>query len=262
MEDDDVITAEQVRMLARKNSLRPEQQEKDYVLRILLSSIYRKGEGPVFKGGTCLRFCYGLNRFSEDLDFSIRAEPGPFRSMIRDAARSFSDFGIGYDFRKEEIFEKQGAYACTLRFRGPLWDGKPQSQNSINVDAGKRTGIMLAPEWKMIGSEYPDLGNFMAQTMQEGEIFAEKASALFTRKKGRDLYDAWFLAWKGIAFDRKLFEQKMQLAGVEPSFSLVGRAEYERDVERLVPRALPYEAVVRDVREFFGAHGINLAPPD
>lgn len=188
-------------------------------------------------------------------------EPRRFRSLIRDSAKILSSYGIEYEFRKEEIFEGAGSYACTLSFRGPLWAGKPQSQNSINVEAGKRTGIILAPEWKLIDSEYPDLASFMAQTMHISEIFAEKASALFTRKKGRDLYDVWFLIQKGITFDRKLFGHKLELAGAEPSYSLVSREEYEREMERLVQRAFPYERVSQDVKAFFKAHGIELAPP-
>jgi len=253
-----MITAEQLKQFARKNALRPDQQEKDYALRILLKSLYQREERPLFKGGTCLRFCYGLNRFSEDLDFSMGISPARFQSLVHQSAKALSDYGIDYEFRKEELFEKQGSYTCTLRFRGPLWTGKPQFYNSINIDAGKRAGVILAPEWKLVGSEYPDLDNFMAHTMQIAEIFAEKASALFTRKKGRDLYDVWFLAQKGVALDKGLFERKLGLLKEKPALTLIGKEEYERDMAGLVPRLVPYEQVAKEVSSFLLVHNIRL----
>ena len=50
-----------------------EAMERDYVLSWLLAGLANQKElqkSLVFKGGTCLRKCYGRDRFSEDLDFS------------------------------------------------------------------------------------------------------------------------------------------------------------------------------------------------
>ena len=47
------------------------QLERDYLLTLLLSEIYRVfSTDLIFKGGTALKYFYGLNRFSEDLDFT------------------------------------------------------------------------------------------------------------------------------------------------------------------------------------------------
>jgi len=45
------------------------EQLQYFVLNFVYNSIY--GEKFVFKGGTCLRFCFGLPRLSEDLDFDV-----------------------------------------------------------------------------------------------------------------------------------------------------------------------------------------------
>ncbi|EFD92374.1 MAG: hypothetical protein BJBARM5_0891 [Candidatus Parvarchaeum acidophilus ARMAN-5] len=47
------------------------QLEKSYLQTLLLYELYARFEKSlVFKGGTALKFFYGLNRFSEDLDFT------------------------------------------------------------------------------------------------------------------------------------------------------------------------------------------------
>ena len=70
-------------MLSRKNleSMRSVlgynlgQVESDYLQHILLLLLSRRaGNWLVFKGGTALQKAYGLNRFSDDLDFTSKKE--------------------------------------------------------------------------------------------------------------------------------------------------------------------------------------------
>src|SRR3989337_1771728 len=51
------------------------QIERDYLQHIVLLFLYRHaGNWLVFKGGTSLQKAYGLNRFSDDLDFTSKKE--------------------------------------------------------------------------------------------------------------------------------------------------------------------------------------------
>jgi predicted nucleotidyltransferase component of viral defense system len=72
-----VIPAREVLDLRAEWSLAVDVIEKDYMLGWLLAGIASEPqlrEGWVFKGGTCLRKCYyETYRFSEDLDFTVRA---------------------------------------------------------------------------------------------------------------------------------------------------------------------------------------------
>jgi predicted nucleotidyltransferase component of viral defense system len=75
-----VISTSALHRAAKREGLRFDQVEKDYVILCLLSGI-SKELGPsaewVFKGGTCLRHCYYEGyRFSEDIDFTCRPGPG------------------------------------------------------------------------------------------------------------------------------------------------------------------------------------------
>src|ERR1700733_7182181 len=55
------------------NELEEQNALKEITQEIALSGLSRAGffKEAVFQGGTCLRIFYGLNRFSEDLDFAL-----------------------------------------------------------------------------------------------------------------------------------------------------------------------------------------------
>jgi len=59
---------------------------REVLQELVLYSLYqaRFFDSVVFYGGTALRIIHGLDRFSEDLDFSVRKDGGHF---------SFSSFG-------------------------------------------------------------------------------------------------------------------------------------------------------------------------
>ena len=64
-------------MLEKYNPITKEDKEnamKEIIQEILLCGLARANffDKAVFYGGTALRFFYGLNRYSEDLDFSLR----------------------------------------------------------------------------------------------------------------------------------------------------------------------------------------------
>ena len=89
------------------------QIEKDYIQHVFLINLYRRvGDEIVFKGGTALQKCYGLNRFSEDLDFTL------FKSisldeMIDRAIKGMNLFGCEADFKKL----KEDEIAITFQIR-------------------------------------------------------------------------------------------------------------------------------------------------
>lgn len=56
-----------------KNNEERENAAKEIIQEIALAGLSRGGffEKAAFYGGTCLRIFYGLNRFSEGLDFAL-----------------------------------------------------------------------------------------------------------------------------------------------------------------------------------------------
>jgi len=67
-----MITKSELKEYAKLKRLNLGQSEKEYFQNIVLFIIYeRVGREMVFKGGTAMNRCYNLNRFSEDLDFTV-----------------------------------------------------------------------------------------------------------------------------------------------------------------------------------------------
>jgi len=64
---------------------------REYVQNIILNNVYKSREGRrmYFMGGTALRYCYRLPRFSEDLDFNAKNLPyRVFQKISENAVKS------------------------------------------------------------------------------------------------------------------------------------------------------------------------------
>ncbi|MFW5904423.1 MAG: nucleotidyl transferase AbiEii/AbiGii toxin family protein, partial [Candidatus Saliniplasma sp.] len=138
-----------------------------------------------------------------------------------------------------------------------LYEGSNQTQNKFRLDAGERGGTLLEPKWRLIDSEYPETKKkFLVQTMDEDELLVEKIITLFTRSKGRDLYDVWYLLMNDGAISTELFERKLRKLldeyGIRDDFSwdsYPSKEEYTEDMKRLVPNVIPYSQVKTEVED-------------
>ena len=245
-----MISTQQLKEISRKTGLSLYQQEKDYFLKLFLYTYFRKNGDAVFKGGTCLRYLFGFDRFSEDLDFNLARPPSEFEAQVGKVVKEFGFIGLDAHFIKEEQFED--AYTCEIGFNGPLYRGTAQTRNRIRIDAGRRTGTLKDPEWRLVSSEYPETREqFLVLTMNEEERLVEKAIALMERKKGRDLYDVWFMLQKGVRVNKELLDKKSRSRF--QFHLLVSQEEYERDLKRLTNRVIPYSQIAREVKEGLSA---------
>jgi len=245
-----MISTQQLKEISRKTGLSLYQQEKDYFLKLFLYTYFRKNGDAVFKGGTCLRYLFGFDRFSEDLDFNLARPPSEFEAQVGKVVKEFGFIGLDAHFIKEEQFED--AYTYEIGFNGPLYRGTAQTRNRIRIDAGRRTGTLKDPEWRLVSSEYPETREqFLVLTMNEEEMLVEKAIALMERKKGRDLYDVWFMLQKGVRVDKELLDKKSRSRF--QFHLLVSQEEYERDLKRLTNRIIPYSQIAGEVKEGLSA---------
>ncbi len=177
--------------------------EKDYFQNILLFIIYQKfGNGVVFKGGTALYKCFGLDRFSEDLDFSSEKE-----IEVEFIEEGLKRFKVEYEI-KEEKSEK--SKSIILRIKGPLFNGDRNSFCKLVLDFSFREEILEKPVVKTIGRFLEEIPSFDVSVMNEKEIFAEKVRAILTRNKARDVYDFWFLLKNAPKLDKDLINNKLK----------------------------------------------------
>ncbi len=182
--------------------------EKDYLLDIALLSISRNTKDElVFKGGTCLYKFYKLDRFSEDIDFTLKKHLD-IGNLTKKIIIDFNSFGIEAEIKSKKVV--RNSTMITIRTRGPLYRGTSQSFSCIRIDINHKSEINTATRTAKYISPYQDIPSYTLNIMQAKEILAEKIRAIMTRSKARDIYDLWFLMGQGVEFDEKLTEEKLK----------------------------------------------------
>jgi predicted nucleotidyltransferase component of viral defense system len=184
-------------------------------------------EKAAFYGGTALRIFYGLDRFSEDLDFSLlKPEPEftlqPYFSAL---VEEYESLGIHVTIR-EKVKSKETALDSAFLKAETIW------QEIILEDLIKQTGVRsnrtikiklevdrnpplhFSTEEKLLVRPF----SFYVKCFSQSSLFAGKMHALLYRKwksrvKGRDWYDLEWYIKNGIALDVQHFCQRANESG-------------------------------------------------
>lgn len=239
-----MLAYEELENTAKLKRLSLTNTEKDYLQDLILFSLYSStGKELVFKGGTCLYKIYRLNRFSEDLDFTLTKK----LNIKKVSSKIMSDLNLlDIGCKVKEIIEHKNQTNIRLLINGPLYKGSKQTQCFIPLNISMKEQVLLEPRKEPIIPIYKELSNFELFAMQEREILAEKVRAIFSRLKARDIYDLWFLlVIKNIDLDLGLINKKLSLNNLK--FSLKefgGRIErmkglWQIDIKNLVIGDLP-----------------------
>jgi len=185
--------------------------ERDYIQTLFLYELYKHNTDFLFKGGTCLRMGYKLNRYSEDLDFNFNGKNNTGVKTIENTAMRLNDFGIECKLKKEYDFSSGFSYK--LRYKGPLYNGKEVSKGTIKIDVSCRKEE-VETNTRIINPVYDDCPSFVLTCLTLEHIMSEKIRALIVRGKPRDLYDIWFLSEK-TSFDYDLINKKLMLYNIK-----------------------------------------------
>ena|SRR3989344_2318274 len=241
-----MITLEELNETKEKRKTNSYYEEKEYLQYIFLNAISRYPENFVFKGGTCLRICFGLERASEDLDFSTDLTVNKIKELVGKCLKSFELLNINYKVYSEKEFE--GNLRIEVRFEGPLFIGKPHSTNTLKIDFNKRK--VRYKVTKVITKLFSDVPLFTIVAMDEKEILAEKIRSLINRSASRDMYDIWMLLSKNIEIDKKLLLDKLREEKSDiHKLKFPSKEEYERDLINLVSNYPSYEQIKKEVSE-------------
>lgn len=181
--------------------------ERDYIQTVFLYELYRQSNNFFFKGGTCLRMGYTLNRYSEDLDFNYNDPPENGIKVLTSASAHLNDFGIESQIKK--LKSSLSGFSTKLKYKGPLYNGTERSLGAITIDVSCRkehVKTTIQPYHPV----YDDCPSFVMRCLTLDHLFAEKIRALLIRNKPRDLYDVWFLSGT-VTFDRMLLNEKLKL---------------------------------------------------
>ena len=200
-----MITKEELKEIARFSHFKLYQQEKHYIQTIILNSIYSTiNDELIFKGGTCLLFFYGLNRFSEDLDFTLKNEID-IKKIMTNLKKDLEALGLNH--RISEIKENDISLSFKIGVEGPLFN-KEIERCFVSIEISKRE-IVYNQIVKELKSPYGNILGFNINVMNEKEILAEKVRALMTRNTARDLYDLYFLLKNKVTVELDLINKKL-----------------------------------------------------
>lgn len=182
----------------RDNALFDKHMLKEYlqfmVLDFLSSTSYIRK--MAFIGGTNLRLIKGIDRFSEDLDFDCKGmELDEFMRMTDDVILFLNRSGMNAQARDKNN-SRLTAFRRNIHFPQLLFDleltGHKEERFLIKIETQDQ-GVNYTP----ISVNVRGCGFFFPLPVPSDDVLcAMKLSALFSRKKGRDFYDAMFLLSK------------------------------------------------------------------
>ena len=194
---------------------------REIMQEIALAGLNRSGffEKAAFYGGTALRVFYGLERFSEDLDFSLLESNADFslEPYFESIKSEFAALGITVNIKEKNKSIESNVESAFLK-SDTVWrelvleDIAPQlgvgtmPNMKIKIEVDRKPPIGFETEEKLLLRPF----SFYVKTFTKESLFARKMHALLFRKwknrvKGRDWFDLEWYIKKGIALDLKHF---------------------------------------------------------
>ncbi len=198
---------------------------KEIIQEIVICGLSRGGffDEAAFYGGTALRIFYGLNRFSEDLDFALLKPNKNFNlsKYFSYIEKEVQAYGLNLKIETKEKTKKSNTMSAFLKGDTKehilifFEDASIQSTNSIKnikikfeVDINPPQGANYQFKYKLLPSPH------QVRLYDESSLFAGKIHAIIcrnwqSRTKGRDLYDYIFYLSKNVSVNIRLIREKL-----------------------------------------------------
>ena len=181
-----------------------EQQKRNAIFevnqQIILAGLYNGGffNEAAFYGGTCLRIFHGLQRFSEDMDFSLLApnEDFDFTKYFQPIIDQFALVDRNVEIKKKDKKNFGKVESAFLKDNTDVYDITFQTEKSIKIkiEVDTQPPMSFHTEQKLL--LLPE--SFMTRCFTLPCLYAGKMHALVyrawkNRVKGRDWYDfEWY----------------------------------------------------------------------
>ena len=168
---------------------------------VILAGLYNGGffDVAAFYGGTCLRIFHGLQRFSEDMDFSLLApdDKFDFTKYFQPIIDEFAIVGREVEIKKKDKKSFGKVESAFLKDNTDVYDLSFQTDKSIKIkiEVDTQPPLNFKTEQKLLLQPH----SFMTRCFTLPDLFAGKMHALVyrgwkNRVKGRDWYDfEWYV---------------------------------------------------------------------
>jgi len=203
----------------RKNAL------KEILQEIILCGLSKGGffNHAAFYGGTALRIFYGLDRFSEDLDFSLIKPDENFNleSYFPLLEREIRSFGLNVSIIKKEKTSKSQIKSAFFKANTKehlllFFDNNSASHIASNENIKIKLELDTIPpdfatferKFRLLPAPY-EINLYDAPSLFAGKIHAVICRGWKSRVKGRDLYDYVFYLSKGTKVNFKHLQARL-----------------------------------------------------
>ena len=263
---DSMLSAYEIRTADdRRNALYEVMQQ------VVLSGLNRGGffKEAVFYGGTCLRIFHGLNRFSEDMDFSLLKKNPDFSletyfpAIIEECKllgrevtitrKDKSHFG-----KVESAFLKDNTDVYNIAFQ-------TDKSLKIKIEVDTQPPLEFATEQRLLLQPH----SFMTRCFALPDLYAGKMHALVYRQwksriKGRDWYDFEWYVRNRVPLDfRHLQMRAAEFNGIELTRDTFLEALREKlataDIEQVKQDVRPFLRNAEDLEIWSNDYFLQLA---
>lgn len=238
---------------------------KEIIQEIVLCGLSRAGffNRAAFYGGTALRIFYGLDRFSEDLDFSLTSPDESFSisEYLPMLQKEVNAFGLNVTVNEKEKTTDSNIKSAFLKgntlehmlmfYPDDTAISAPANEVikiKIEVDINPPTGATFEHKYRLLPSPY------QVQLYDLPSLFAGKIHAVICRSwknriKGRDLYDYIFYLSHNAAVNLTHLKARLVDSGyIDESFSLTRESLIDILSERF--SSIDYAQAESDVMPF------------
>lgn len=246
-------------LVERYNPQNEEQRinaQRETMQKVALAGLRRGGffEHAAFYGGTCLRLVHGLNRFSEDMDFSLTEKSDAihlenyFQSIMDEFAlielpvtilkKDKKTFG-----RVESAFLKENTEAYEIKFQ-------TRKMMKVKIELDINPPLLFSTEQHILSEPYAfPVRCFTLPSLYAGKMHALVFRAWKTRVKGRDWYDfEWYVRYR-VPLEFKHLQERIR----EFSGQTISKEEFQLLLrEKLANTNI--ETVKQDVLPFIYGH--------
>lgn len=234
---------------------------KEITQEIALLSLSRSDffREAAFQGGTALRIFYGLNRFSEDLDFTLLEPKKSFewKPHLKSMTEEFEVYGYKLEIQDRTMagaavktaFLKDNSIGKVLNLG--VWDqasARSDKKIAIKLEIDTQPPPGSVYELKYLNFPLP----FAVNIQDKPSLFAGKSHALLCRKylKGRDWYDFLWYVGQGTKPNFILLANALEQLGPWQGKKLkITKEWYFREMEVKI-RSIDWAAAKRDVERF------------
>ena len=184
---------------------------------VILAGLYNGGffDVAAFYGGTCLRIFHGLQRFSEDMDFSLLTpnDKFDFTKYFQPIIDEFAIVGREVEIKKKDKKGFGKVESAFLKDNTDVYDVSFQTDKSIKIkiEVDTQPPLNFGTEQKLLLQPH----SFMTRCFTLPDLFAGKMHALVyrgwkNRVKGRDWYDFEWYVRHNVPLDFAHFAERVR----------------------------------------------------